>query len=166
MTDPLTGLPNRRAFKAAIDRGALEPREDASDCIAVFDIDHFKVVNDSFGHDAGDEVLRSFAAIRAAMVREGDSVARIGGEEFAIFFPRHVGRPGDRRSATACAREMARADLRSMATDIRVTVSGGVALVGPRGARPCAQAGRSRALHRQARRPRPDGAGGVTIRRS
>ena len=88
MTDPLTGLPNRRAFRSG-DRAPAEHRREreASDCVAVLDIDHFKVVNDSFGHDAGDEVLRGFARVARRMVREHDFVARIGGEEFAIFFP-------------------------------------------------------------------------------
>ena len=87
MTDQLTGLPNRRSFRAAIDRCMLVPAEGAGHCIAVFDIDRFKVVNDRYGHDAGDAVLRTFADVLRRVVRDSDAVARIGGEEFAAFFP-------------------------------------------------------------------------------
>jgi len=129
MTDPLTGLPNRRAFTAAIDRRMNDRREDSEDCIAVFDIDRFKHVNDRYGHDAGDAVLRTFAEVVLRVVRESDTVARIGGEEFAVLF-----------AATAvpqaliiCDRlrtEMAKAVTRVGNEEITVTVSGGVALLG------------------------------------
>ena len=84
MTDPLTGLANRRAFADAL--SALIARG-GSGCVALFDLDHFKQVNDGHGHAVGDEVLRQFAAVARTSVRDQDSIARIGGEEFAVILP-------------------------------------------------------------------------------
>ena len=132
MTDPLTGLPNRRAFDAAVSRRPIEASNDRSDCVALLDLDHFKVINDSFGHDVGDRVLRDFARLARRIVRERDFVARMGGEEFAIFFP-------DTPVAQAllvCDRlrhEMAHTDLSVGSATVRVTVSGGVGQIGPQG---------------------------------
>lgn len=81
--DPLTGLPNRRAFEQAIDQ--LENRARA--CVLVTDIDHFKKVNDTYGHLFGDSVLRVVAQALRNCVQEGQLAARIGGEEFAILVP-------------------------------------------------------------------------------
>jgi diguanylate cyclase (GGDEF)-like protein len=80
-TDSLTGLFNRRAL---FERARRLP---ATVSVIVFDIDHFKQVNDSHGHQMGDRVLQRFAAILATSVRDGDLAARIGGEEFAILLP-------------------------------------------------------------------------------
>ncbi len=77
-TDPLTGLLNRRAFlDHAIGRAGAQT-------LVIIDIDHFKRVNDTIGHDGGDEVLRVFARALRASVEAGALVARLGGEEFAI----------------------------------------------------------------------------------
>jgi diguanylate cyclase (GGDEF)-like protein/PAS domain S-box-containing protein len=85
-TDPLTGLANRRAFDALLDLQIAEPREDRQGgCVAVFDLDFFKRVNDQHGHAVGDLVLQAFADIAQRMVRPGDHVARLGGEEFGII---------------------------------------------------------------------------------
>lgn len=131
LTDPLTGLPNRRAFRdAAGSKFSSENSE--SCCIALFDIDHFKLVNDSHGHDAGDEVLKIFARIAASALRKKDLVARIGGEEFAIIFPD----TSIEQALTICDRlraEVARTPICVSDKVIRVTVSGGVAMLGPGG---------------------------------
>jgi diguanylate cyclase (GGDEF)-like protein len=80
ITDPLTGLLNRRAlFDGYGDR-----KMGASTAVIVFDIDHFKSVNDQHGHAAGDRVLKIFAGELAAHCRTGDTAARLGGEEFAL----------------------------------------------------------------------------------
>ena len=89
MTDPLTSLSNRRATLAKADMalreaGNTKPRA----TIALLDIDRFKRCNDTYGHDAGDEVLREFAVIVDAHMRDHDIVGRWGGEEFIIIFPR------------------------------------------------------------------------------
>ena len=129
MTDPLTGLPNRRAFKAAIDRRMRLWNEEHVDCIAVFDIDRFKGVNDQYGHDAGDAVLRTFAEVVRRVVRESDSIARVGGEEFAVLFAA----TDVSQALHVCDRlrtEMAKAVTIVGGDRIVVTVSGGVALLG------------------------------------
>ena len=85
LTDSLTGLFNRRGFAEAGVR--LVAREEASRgfvTIMICDLDHFKSVNDQYGHLAGDEVLRLFAKTMRANLRAGDLVARVGGEEFAV----------------------------------------------------------------------------------
>jgi diguanylate cyclase (GGDEF)-like protein/PAS domain S-box-containing protein len=81
MTDPLTGLSNRRAFDLAL----AQCMEGARGCLAVFDLDHFKHINDRHGHATGDRVLVLFAAVLRGTVRNGDVVARMGGEEFAVL---------------------------------------------------------------------------------
>jgi diguanylate cyclase (GGDEF)-like protein len=86
--DPLTGLPNRRAFELAclteIDRAA---REDTSVVLAMLDVDHFKRINDTHGHRYGDNVLAMVARCLRGAVRGHDTVARVGGEEFAVLLP-------------------------------------------------------------------------------
>jgi diguanylate cyclase (GGDEF)-like protein len=87
-TDPLTGLLNRREFgnRHALDLSrALRNAEPLS--IALIDLDHFKEINDRFGHSAGDEVLRTVAQLCHDCFRSHDSVGRIGGEEFAVLLP-------------------------------------------------------------------------------
>ena len=88
-TDPLTGLPNRRSFFEALERSVQRiARDDGSDlCLAIFDIDHFKQVNDRFGHPAGDAVICEAANRAVSALRSRDIVARIGGEEFAVILP-------------------------------------------------------------------------------
>jgi len=81
MTDPLTGLCNRRGFNLLADRLS----EDASQCVVAFDIDHFKKINDCYGHDAGDAVLISLAGLLRQACRTGDVVSRSGGEEFILL---------------------------------------------------------------------------------
>lgn len=87
MRDPLTGLYNRRAFEEHI-RRYLAGREPEPFSLVLFDIDHFKSINDRYGHLAGDAALRACARICAASLRRSDTVARIGGEEFAALLPR------------------------------------------------------------------------------
>ena len=87
-TDPLTGLFNRRGFAEAcsrvIDREAIAGRPVT---VMIFDIDHFKSINDRFGHPAGDEILKLFAVVIASNLRLSDLSGRIGGEEFAALLP-------------------------------------------------------------------------------
>jgi len=84
-TDPLTGLANRRRSVPQIDRFLrTAARSGAPVCLVVLDLDHFKQVNDRFGHAAGDQVLRSLAGMLTRELRSEDVVARWGGEEFVI----------------------------------------------------------------------------------
>ena len=86
--DALTGLANRRAFEAAVGREVDRvARSGEPALLLALDIDHFKRVNDSHGHAAGDQVIRAVAAALLDCVRPMDLVARIGGEEFAIILP-------------------------------------------------------------------------------
>ena len=88
LRDPLTGLPNRLAFAERIDVEInRSKRHQTPLCLAMWDVDHFKKVNDSYGHDAGDRVLKLLAKIILTRVRKVDMFARIGGEEFVLLMP-------------------------------------------------------------------------------
>ena len=84
-TDGLTGVLNRRAFMRALGAAARSQRQSEHGCLAIFDIDHFKQINDRFGHAEGDRVLIEFVRIARQTVREHDVIGRIGGEEFAVL---------------------------------------------------------------------------------
>lgn len=88
LTDPLTGLGNRRALE---DQAAMEiaraERSGAPLSLVAIDLDHFKRINDTYGHDVGDLVLQAFAELARELLRDGDVLCRIGGEEFAILLP-------------------------------------------------------------------------------
>jgi diguanylate cyclase (GGDEF)-like protein len=87
-TDPLTGLLNRRGFDEHATRElAHAGRDQRSIALASFDIDHFKLINDHFGHVTGDRVLVHLARILASQSRAIDVAARLGGEEFAVLMP-------------------------------------------------------------------------------
>jgi two-component system, cell cycle response regulator len=86
LTDSLTGLPNRRALDVWAPRQlSAAARHGFSVWVVMADLDLFKKVNDTFGHDAGDTVLKSFAKILAANTRQSDICARLGGEEFLLM---------------------------------------------------------------------------------
>jgi diguanylate cyclase (GGDEF)-like protein len=121
-TDTLSGLPNRRAFE---DRAArLRDFSDAKPlAVLMIDLDGFKLVNDSEGHEAGDRVLALMARAIAGGLREGDFVARFGGDEFAALLPRT-----DLSEARALA-ERLRARVQEAGSDASVTASVGVAML-------------------------------------
>jgi diguanylate cyclase (GGDEF)-like protein len=83
-TDALTGLVNRRALHAAYEEAA---RVGTGPSVLLCDLDHFKLLNDTHGHEAGDAALVAFADLARSVVRPGDTAARIGGEEFAVLLP-------------------------------------------------------------------------------
>ena len=89
VTDELTGVDNRRSLMTRGARLLASPSADGPTgaAIAILDIDHFKTVNDTYGHDGGDQVLREFAQYLRAGLRERDLLARFGGEEFVVIFP-------------------------------------------------------------------------------
>ena len=88
MSDTLTGLPNRRGFETEASRMAARARRSkAPITVGLADIDHFKKVNDQYGHAVGDEVLSAVSAVIAQASRSSDYVARVGGEEFGLLFP-------------------------------------------------------------------------------
>jgi diguanylate cyclase (GGDEF)-like protein len=83
-TDALTGLPNRRAWETSLHQALAEGKDVA---LAMLDFDHFKEFNDTYGHPAGDRLLRETAAAWREELRAGDLVARLGGDEFALLLP-------------------------------------------------------------------------------
>jgi len=132
LTDPLTGLANHRAFHARLTEEAHRARRHGRPlALILFDIDHFKQVNDVHGHQRGDDVLRAVARLLRDEARGGDIVARTGGEEFAWLLPEssvgHALRAAERARAVVAA---------SALPDVApVTLSAGVAaLADARGA--------------------------------
>ena len=86
LRDPLTGLANRRHFRSVIEREIDRvARSGETALLLMLDIDHFKQINDTHGHQAGDEVLRQIGAVIRASFRESDIYGRLGGEEFAVL---------------------------------------------------------------------------------
>ncbi|WP_172960967.1 histidine kinase N-terminal 7TM domain-containing diguanylate cyclase [Oceaniglobus roseus] len=89
LVDPLTGVLNRRSIEATFTRLADATRiEKSSFVVAIIDIDHFKKINDNYGHAVGDRVLRDFARLLRARLDVEWPLFRVGGEEFVVFFPR------------------------------------------------------------------------------
>jgi diguanylate cyclase (GGDEF)-like protein len=87
--DPLTGAFNRIGLQSSFDRlmTTRRPKHDTTISVLAIDIDHFKEVNDTYGHTAGDEVLRAFATVAKAQLRHTDILARQGGDEFVVILP-------------------------------------------------------------------------------
>jgi diguanylate cyclase len=128
--DHLTGLPNRRAFESVLEReNASAIEAGAPMCVAICDIDHFKCVNDTHGHEAGDRVIRAVAQTLARISNDKCHVARHGGEEFVILFS---GKTIEDAWALLDGTRAAMAERRlvNRATDMpfgRITFSGGIA---------------------------------------
>jgi diguanylate cyclase (GGDEF)-like protein len=120
--DPLTGLANRRA----LERSCAQLRPGAQVCLVLVDVDHFKEVNDRYGHAVGDAVLRETAALLTRSVRSMDVVARWGGEEFLIALPGGNAKLGSEAAARVCRRVRAHA-WSTLVPGLRLTVSAGVA---------------------------------------
>jgi diguanylate cyclase (GGDEF)-like protein/PAS domain S-box-containing protein len=119
--DALTGLPNRRAFAAAFQQSSEGARS-----IAIVDIDHFKRINDRYGHAAGDCALQTFADVARRALRRDDCLARIGGEEFAILFQGLHARDAQEICERVRA-EISASTTHYGASGIRFTISVGVA---------------------------------------
>jgi len=127
-TDPLTGAANRGAFDEELARRcALAAAGRESFALVFADIDHFKQINDTYGHPIGDRVLTAFVGFLRARVRETDTVARCGGEEFGVILPGAGLRPAVRKARQLIV-ELARSDWAvDPTTKLRFTASMGVA---------------------------------------
>lgn len=129
--DPLTGMYNRRHFVEAVDQEiARATRHRRALALCIVDVDLFKPINDRYGHVSGDEVLARIGGLVLRLVREGDTAARIGGEEFAVLLP-----DCDAGAAASFA-ERLRAEVEATSFDLggerlRVTVSIGIAALAP-----------------------------------
>ena len=100
-TDELTGLLNRRGFEKMLKRTlASAQRHGETGVIAFIDIDGFKSINDTHGHEAGDQVLKHVSMLLNEQIRKSDIVARIGGDEFAMVLVRASTEPGIHRAET------------------------------------------------------------------
>ncbi|MBZ0117506.1 MAG: GGDEF domain-containing protein [Sandaracinaceae bacterium] len=125
--DGLTELHNKRYFNEAIEREASRSRRyERTFSLVLFDIDHFKKINDTYGHLAGDSVLRQLGALVRTRVRRDDVPARTGGEEFAVIVP-EVSHEGAIHLAEKLRASVEAATFRFEGTQIPVTISVGVA---------------------------------------
>ena len=127
MRDPLTGLYNRRQLEETLHREILRARRIGSVVgVMAIDIDHFKRVNDTLGHDAGDAALRGIAKELAFCVRAEDVACRAGGEEFVVILP-GTGEEALRQRAEAVRRQIEQAHISTGEGTLHLTVSIGLA---------------------------------------
>jgi len=125
--DPLTGLRNRRYLaKNMATAVASSKRHGHPLSIAVCDVDTFKVINDTYGHTVGDEVLKAIAVVLRDGVRSEDAVARFGGDEFCLMFP-HVGADEAEMAVERIRRSLMDMDLRVHDVPIQVSATFGIA---------------------------------------
>jgi diguanylate cyclase (GGDEF)-like protein len=148
MSDPLTGLPNRRHLEAFI-AGLTQRRTPA--VIGLLDLDHFKAINDTHGHPTGDIVLQRVAGLLAGNMRPDDLLVRYGGDEFVVVLPstslEHAARIGRRMSEAIGAH-----DWRSVAESTPVSISFGWAPLGDSITTALHEADRDLYRHKRARR--------------
>jgi len=127
ITDSLTGLYNRKHLMEVLTKEvARSERYQRPLAVLMIDVDHFKLCNDTWGHLAGDEVLRNIAAIFRGCLRESDCVGRYGGEEFLIILPETVADDAW-RIADRIRSRLAEEDFPTDSKPVRITISGGIA---------------------------------------
>lgn len=133
-TDPLTGLANRRKFEEIYAHSIewTDRHEGTHLALVLVDIDFFKKVNDTYGHEAGDAVLQAVARVLVKDRRAVDAVARLGGEEMALILP-HTSADGAREVAERLRERIERTMVHTNVGQIQVTASFGVAVYGSRG---------------------------------
>lgn len=126
-TDVLTFLPNRRKIISTLQEEVIRSnRYDTPLAVSILDIDHFKNVNDTYGHTAGDQVLRSVAACLRTQIRHPDTIGRYGGEEFLIVLPNSEMQAAAEQASRLCQQiRNFRIDVNEQVTS--VTISIGVA---------------------------------------
>jgi diguanylate cyclase (GGDEF)-like protein/PAS domain S-box-containing protein len=129
--DPLTGLLNRRGFEAELERAvAFAKRYELETALVIVDIDHFKLVNDTYGHRAGDAALQRLADLMRKRLRTTDVIGRLGGDEFAVILPGIE--PGQARRVAGEILSALRNDRRVRVGSevVALTASAGVARIG------------------------------------
>lgn len=127
-TDEMTGLYNRRFFSEEVEKSLLHAsRHEEPLSLLMLDIDHFKTVNDNYGHPAGDSVIKAISDTLQHETRSGDSVSRIGGEEFAIMLPKTPFKDAFRVAEKLRAKIEQQSIKISDDTEISVTITIGVA---------------------------------------
>jgi diguanylate cyclase (GGDEF)-like protein len=130
-TDELTGLYNRRHFiklaEREVDRAI---RYKNSLAFIMFDLDRFKQVNDTYGHPAGDQVLKTVASLARQELRDIDLIGRYGGEEFVILLP-ETGRKGARAIAERLRKRIAQTQIDIAQEKVSITISLGVSILSP-----------------------------------
>ena len=130
LTDELTGLPNRRNILAFLDEQVRAARRSGQPLSVVsFDIDHFKRINDTHGHDGGDRALKRVAALAGQSLRGSDRLGRVGGEEFLLVLP-GTGAATAAEIAERSRRAIETGDFDAVAPGARVTISLGVSAWG------------------------------------
>jgi diguanylate cyclase (GGDEF)-like protein len=130
--DALTGLPNRRQFMARLaeELQRVQRKMTQSACVLMLDIDHFKQINDTYGHAGGDMALQHFAALMHAELRSIDSCGRLGGEEFAILLP-GASLEAAQRIAERLRLKLAESSVEIDGKSVALTASIGIALLHP-----------------------------------
>ena len=129
-TDFLLDILNRRGFERELDRSiAYIKRYHASGALIVLDVDRLKPINDSFGHAAGDQVLKAIAATLLSQVRASDVLGRLGGDEFAMFLW-NLSETDARAKAAALEEAIDRLTFVFRGRDVRAGASAGVAILG------------------------------------
>jgi len=127
--DELTGALNRRSIMASLNEEMARAKRNNSPCsVAIIDLDHFKRLNDQFGHPAGDEALRTFAITLFANIRSIDKLGRYGGEEFLMIMP-DTGAEAARKTLDRLRSIIAELDWTAISAGISVTMSVGIATV-------------------------------------
>ncbi|MDF3931542.1 GGDEF domain-containing protein [Pseudomonas citronellolis] len=127
LTDPLTGLPNRAALSERLELEAARVQRFGGDLVlAVLDVDHFKRINDDFGHLAGDKVLKIIAGELAKRMRKTDFIARFGGEEFVVLLP-STGMDGGRQMIESLRAAVEKIPFHFKGEPLTITCSAGLA---------------------------------------
>jgi diguanylate cyclase (GGDEF)-like protein len=129
-TDSLTGLPNRRQFLDDLEGelSLIKRHPEMSTALMMLDLDHFKNINDEYGHSAGDEVLKHFARQLIRVSRRSDKLGRLGGEEFCLLLPGTGAEPACQMAVRLCER-VAAGEVRVGERSINYTVSIGVSML-------------------------------------
>ncbi len=153
-TDFLLGIPNRRGFERELARAiSFIQRYHATGALIVIDVDRLKPINDSFGHAAGDAVLKAIVAALSQQIRASDVIGRLGGDEFALLLW-NLNEADARAKAAALEEDIDRLSFAFAGATVATGVSAGVALLGPHSeaARALAEADRAMYVRKAQRR--------------